>query len=156
MNDTVHTIVLALFVLASCVWVGGYVAIAVVARVAVHTLDTAQRIAFFRGLGRSYLRVGAPALAIALATGAVLCEDRSWDATLVATAALAAALVIALAVGVMQARRMTRRRFASLAAPHDDQLARGVQRGARAAAVLRACIGVLTVLLVALGSVLAV
>lgn len=155
LSDTARAALLGLFTLASCVWVGGYVAIGVVARVATRTLDPMQRIAFFRGLGRAYLPIGAPALVIALGTGAALASPHAWDGLLVAAVVAAAALVVSLAVGVAQARRMTRLRAAALAAPHADVLARGVQRGARAATLLRAAIGLLSLALIALGSLLA-
>ena len=155
MNDTARAVLLGVFTLTSCVWVGGYVAIGVVARVATRTLEPRQKIAFFRGLGRSYLPIGAPALAIALGTGAALASTHAWDGVLVAAVVAAAALVVALAVGVAQARRMTRLRTAALASPHTHVLAHDVQRGARAATALRTVIGLLSLALIALGSLLA-
>jgi hypothetical protein len=148
-------VLLGIFTLTSCVWVGGYVAIGVVARVANRTLDPRQRVAFFRGLGRSYLPIGGSALAIALGTGAALASTHAWDGVLVATVVTAAALVVSLAIGVTQARRMTRLRAAALALPHTDALAQDVHRGARAATLLRAVIGLLSLALIALGSLLA-
>lgn len=155
MSDILQAVLVGVFILASCVWVGGYVAIAVVARVATRTLDPASRVAFFRGLGRSYLLVGAPALLIALGTGAGLAGDHAWDGVLVATVSVAAALILSLAVGVAQARRMTRLRAAGLAAPRDESLASRILREARAATLLRAVIGLLSLALIALGSLLA-
>lgn len=155
MSDTTRAVLLGVFTLASSVWVGGYVAIAVVARVASRTLTPQQRIAFFRGLGRSYLLVGCPALVVALGTGAALASDHAWDGVLVATVVIAGALIVSLAVGVAQARRMTRLRAAALAASHDRPATRSVQRGARAATVLRAAIGLLSLALIALGALLA-
>jgi hypothetical protein len=64
-------------------------------------------------------------------------------------------LVAALAVGVAQARRMTRIRAAALAAPDDRQLTSRVRRGAHVATLLRAAIGVLSLALIALGALLA-
>jgi putative copper export protein len=55
--------------LAASVWVGGFVAVAVVARVAKRELDPAARVAFFRSLGRDYGKVGGSALAVATLTG---------------------------------------------------------------------------------------
>ncbi|MGH3192754.1 MAG: hypothetical protein ACRDPY_50805 [Streptosporangiaceae bacterium] len=46
----------AVLVLATAVWVGGLAAIFVVARVAHATLAAAERVAFFRGLGRAPVR----------------------------------------------------------------------------------------------------
>lgn len=155
MSDSARAALLGVFVLASCVWVGGYVAIAVVARVAVRTLEPAQRVAFFRALGRSYLCVGGSALVVALGTGAGLAAEHSWDTTLVTTTVLAAGLLASLAVGVAQARRMTRLRTASLTVPGEPEMKRHVEFGARTATVLRAVIGLLSLALIALGSLLA-
>ncbi|MGH8860295.1 MAG: hypothetical protein ACRDVG_03500 [Jatrophihabitantaceae bacterium] len=155
MSDTTQAVLLGILTLATSVWVGGYVAIAVVARVANRTLEPANRVAFFRALGRSYLFVGAPALLVAIGAGAWLATDRSWDDELAASVALAAALLVSLGVGVKQARRMTRLRAAALADPSDLRLTRRVQHGARTATVLRAVIGLLSLALIALGSLLA-
>lgn len=155
MSGTMRAVVLGLFTLASGVWVGGYVAIVVVARVATRTLTPAHRVAFFRALGRAYLGVGFPALLVALGTGAGLAIGRRWDATFSAAAGVAAALVAALLLGVVQARRMGRLRGFALAAPEDAVRQRQVRRAARAAAALRGGIGLLTLALIALGSLLA-
>jgi hypothetical protein len=155
MTDTTRAALLGVFTLSSCIWVGGYVAIAVVARVAARTLCPAQRVVFFRGLGRSYLLVGAPALVIALGTGAGLVSGRGWDGLLVAAAVVAVALVISLVIGVVQARRMSRLRATALSADEVDPLNSRVRQGARAAALLRGAIGVFTLALIALGSLLA-
>jgi hypothetical protein len=154
MTDGVRVLLTAVLLLAACVWVGGYVAIGVVARVATRTLEPAARISFFRGLGRSYVRVGTPALLVALGVGAVLVGDRGWDGRATAAAVLAALLLAALAFGVAQARRMTRARTAALSSGSPEFAAR-VRRGARAATALRAGIGVLTLALVVLGALLA-
>jgi hypothetical protein len=69
---------------------------------------------------------------------------------------VAAALVLALAVGVVQARRMTRLRRAALAEPERPELAEQVARGAQRATVLRAAIGLLSLALIALGSALTI
>lgn len=155
MTDTVRVALLAVLVLAACVWVGGYVAIGVVARVATRTLAPAARVPFFRGLGRSYIWVGTPALLVALAIGAALVTDRGWDGTAAVAAVLAALLLAALALGVVQARRMTRLRAAALSSG-SLELAGRVRRGARAATLLRAGIGLLTLALVVVGALLAV
>ena len=154
MTDSLRIALVTVLVLSACVWVGGYVAIGVVARVATHTLDPAARVSFFRGLGRSYLRVGTPALLIALATGAALTTEHGWDGRAVTAAILAALLLAALAFGVAQARRMTRLRAGALSSGSVEGAER-VRRGARAAAVLRAGIGVLTLALVVVGALLA-
>jgi len=154
-SDTAQAVLIGVFTLASCIWVGGYVAIAVVARTASYTLEPAHRVAFFRALGRGYLLIGAPALIVALGTGAGLLTEHAWDGVLTASVVIAAALLGSLAVGVVQARRMTRLRAAALASPPDARLACRIRRGARTAALLRAAIGVFSLALIALGSLLA-
>lgn len=53
--------------LSTCVWIGGLTTIAVVVRVTGRKLDASARVDFFRDLGRTYLRVGGPALVMMLA-----------------------------------------------------------------------------------------
>lgn len=144
----------SILLLSTCVWVGGYVAIAVVARSATATLDPRSRVAFFRSLGRTYLLVGAPALIIALAAGAVMLRDVERDATVVTAYVIAGVLVISFTIAVRQARRMTVLRRDLIDAP-DDDLAGRVRRGGVEAGLLRALVGVLSIALVVLGAVIA-
>ena len=146
---------LGVLVIATAVWVGGLVTIVVVARVAARVLGTAERITFFRGLGRAYGLVGGAALLAALSAGAILVAGRPWDGLLTAAAAVAGALVAATAAGIAQARWMTRLRRSALQHPGDATVAGQVRRGARSAAALRAVIGALSLALIALGSLLA-
>lgn len=155
MPEAVQGVLTAALVVATSIWLGGYVAIVVVARVATATLDPAGRVALFRSLGRAYLRVGIPALAVALAVGAVLLTQHGWDALATTTAALSLVLVGLLAVAVAQARRMTGLRRQALAHPEDRALAEEVHRGGRHAGLLRALLGLLSLSLVVLGSFLA-
>jgi len=150
-----HALLLTVFTVATSIWVGGYVAIGVVARSAAATLDGASRVAFFRSLGRSYLRVGTPALVVAIVTGAALVWGHEWDTLLRATVAVVALLLIGLAVAVAQARAMTRLRRRATQQSDDAQLADDVRSGARRATALRAALGLLTIALVVLGSFLA-
>jgi uncharacterized membrane protein len=148
------TLVLVL-VLATAVWIGGLAAIFVVARVAHATLGVAERVAFFRGLGRTYGLVGGTALTTALASGAVLAATHRWDGRLTASTVVAAGLVAATAAGVAQARRMTRLRQDAPRPPGRPELTAKVRRGARNATVLRAAIAALSLALLALGTVIA-
>lgn len=143
-----------LLILAAAVWLGGLVTIFVVSRVADRTLAPADRIAFFRLLGRCYGVVGTAALVLALGTGAALLRNRPWDGPLIATAATAAALLLVTALGMAQAHRMTTRRRAMLRRPDDSGLRTRVRRAGRTAAALRIAIGVCSLALVALGAVL--
>lgn len=146
-----HNVVLTFLFIAASIWTGGYVTIAVVARASTLALEPASRIALFRQLGRTYLKVGVPALIVSYATGGLLLLEHGWDA-LVMTAVMAAillALVLAIAVG--QARRMTRLRSNTTANPRDDAR---IRNQAVTATALRAVIGVLTLLLIILGFVI--
>lgn len=155
MDGAGQALLLAVFVIATSVWVGGYVAIGAAARAAHVTLDGPARVEFFRTLGRGYLRLGTPALLLALATGAALARGHEWDGTLLATVVVAALLLAGLAVAVAQARAMTRLRGRAVRSPDDPQLASQVRVGARRATVLRAALGLFTLTLVVLGSFLA-
>jgi uncharacterized membrane protein len=140
--------------LASSIWVGGLVAIFIVARVASATLEPAQRVAFFRALGRSYGIVGSAALVVSLASGAAMLGDHAWDGLLLASALVAAALLAATATGMAQARAMTRLRR-RLVGGGGGELEARVRSGAKLAAALRGTIALLTLALVVLGSALA-
>jgi uncharacterized membrane protein len=141
--------------LAGSIWVGGFVAIVVVARVARAQLDHRTRISFFRDLGRRYLVVGLAALLAALSAGAVLLSLRPWDATSMAAVLVGLALVLATVAGIVQARAMTRARARAVQAPQDADLAQRVRRGSFRAVILRAIIGGLTLGLLALAAALA-
>lgn len=151
MTDSTTAALTTLLILGTSVWIGGLVTIAVVARVATRTLQAEARVAFFGGLGRAYGIIGTAALALAYGTGIALLHGRSWNSTLIVTVAVAAALAATLAVGVAQARRMTRLRRQSLASAGDADLAGQVRRGAARAGALRGLIALLSLALLALG-----
>ena len=148
-------VVVFVALLGASVWVGGFIAIAIVARIARRQLERPAQVAFFRRLGREYAVIGTPALVIALAAGGVLLEERAWDHTASAAVVVAGALLLATAAGVAQARGMTRLRTRALGGPDDAALARQVRRGAVLAGALRAAIGLLSLALLALAAVLA-
>jgi hypothetical protein len=135
------------------VWTGGLVAIFVVARTAARTLDGRRRVDFFRALGRSYAIVGNTALAVTLACGALLLRSHPWTPAQVGAVAVAGALILATAVGMLQARAMTRLRRRALEPGAID--AQAVRNGARLAAALRGTIGILTLALIVLAATLA-
>lgn len=147
---------LTLLILATSVWLGGYVTIALVTRVAGATLAPDARVAFYRALGRTYLPVGAAALAVALLSGGFLAWPRLGEGLGTAAAGSASALVVVLAVAVAQARRMTRLQQARVAAPDDPVLTSRARRGGLTAGVLRALLGVLSLVAVVLGCLMAV
>lgn len=141
--------------LGASVWLGGFVAIVVVARVARAQLERPAQVAFFRALGRRYLSVGVGALAVAFAGGAVLLAGRPWDTASLLAVVCATAIVLVTAAGVVQARGMTRLRARAVRAPGDARLADAVRRGAVRARALRAAIGVLSLVLLFVAAALA-
>lgn len=149
-----HVVLSGFLVLAAAVWVGGIVTLIIVARVTTRTLESSDRVAFFRALGRTYAIVAGTALAVALGTGAALVHDRFGEGPVVASAAVAAALVLFLAVGIVQARRLTRLRGRALHRPEDTALAARLRRDAGWAGALRTLIGLLSLALLALGVVI--
>ena len=81
--------------------------------------------------------------------------DDAWgEATTLAGAVIAAALTIATAAGVTQARRMTRLRERAAREPDDDAFADLVRRSAARALALRAVIGALTLALLLVAALL--
>lgn len=154
MSDGLRALVLTVLLLATSIWVGGYVAIAVVARTASTTLTAEDRVAFFRTLGRAYFWVGTPALVVALVTGAVLSRHADHGVLFTAAVVIAVLLILSFAIAVVQARRMTQLRR-QLLSSDDLQLAERVRRGAAAAGALRGLLGLLSVALVVLGACLA-
>jgi hypothetical protein len=148
MADVVLQFVL---VLATSIWVGGLVTIALVARVASRTLTAVDRVHFFRGLGRTYGPVGGAALLTALGAGATLVVDQPLDGLIVAGSVVAGALMVTTAVGVAQARRMTQLRLRAAVSAGDPRMRQIVRRGAIRAAVLRLLIGALSVVLLFIG-----
>lgn len=151
-----HLFWLVLLVLATSVWLGGYVAIAIVARASSVSLAPAARVAFFRALGRAYLPVGSAALMLAFVSGGVLLRGRAVDGVYIAAATTAALLVLVLAVAVAQARRLTELRQRANDSLGDNPPPVGAARGGSFATLLRALLGVLSVMLVVLGCVLVV
>ncbi|MEP6953817.1 MAG: hypothetical protein ABI950_07135 [Solirubrobacteraceae bacterium] len=133
-------------------WVGGFVALVVVARVSRDQLEPAVRVRLFRAIGRCYGFVAGSSLAIALVCGVILLADHGWDSVATGALGLALVLVLSTAAGVRQARGMTRLRERAIEEPDAQQLLKQLARGARRAAILRATIGALSLALVALAA----
>jgi hypothetical protein len=138
----VHPVLVFVELLAASTWIGGFVAIGVAGRVARVQLNPSARVAFFRALGRSYLRVGGAALVLALLAGLALLVPGDWGAGKVAAAGVGLALAAVTILAVRQARAITRLRTAALAG--DLAAATAAERRAGSALRLRATIGVLT------------
>jgi hypothetical protein len=142
------TLLVFVELLASSIWVGGLVAIAVAAHSARAELGPTVQIAFFRTLGRSYLRIGGGALLVSLACGFALLLHGPWSTEKTLAIVVAALLVLATAAGVFQAKALSRLRLATLSA----RTAPRVARSARRANLLRGTIGLLTVVEFALAA----
>jgi len=149
------TLLSMLLVVATSVWIGGYATAIVVARVASRTLGRSERVAFFRLFGRVYGIVTGAALVVGIVVGAVLLRQHAWDGLMTTAAVLAAAIIAATVIGVVQARHMTRLRAHAAQHRDDPQAAARVRRGGRNAAVLRGLIGALSLALLAVGVLLA-
>lgn len=155
MNFVPTVIVVVFFVVATSIWIGGLVVLTVVAQVTRRTLSTRDRIATFRRLGRLYGPLGGSALVIAIVLGIVLLGTNLNNGLFVATSAVTACLVVVTILGVLQARLMTRMRSQA----HDrrpDAADNRAKHGQSQATTLRITIGVLTLALIVLGSILVV
>jgi len=139
-------------VLAASVWIGGLVTIGIVAQIVRRQLEPAARVSFFRSLGRRYLTVGGASLLVALASSALLLARGPWAGEKTVAVAVAAALVLATAAGVAQARSLTVLRQRALEDPLQSRLADRIRRRARTATFLRALIGSLTLALVVIAA----
>lgn len=140
---------------ASMVWTGGMVAVAVATVAARETLGPAEQVRFFRALGRRYGIVSSGALLIFALTGVALAgAPAGWTATQAAIAVLTALTAALTVVGVINARAVQRLRARALADPSDAPLASRLRTAARAAAALRAAIAVVTLAAVLTASTL--
>ena len=99
-----------MLLLASCVWIGGWFSLVLIARSTTATIGAAERVEFFRHYGRVYGIASTIALVIALACGLALLIGLPWTALSTWIVVISAVLVLALAAGVVQARRLTRLR----------------------------------------------
>lgn len=141
---------LVLLVVGGSIWLGGYVTLIMVARTATATMAPADRIAFFRRFGRRFGTLSTTALLTALIAGGVLLGARSWDGLSWAMVGVSALLLIAVATGVAQARRMTRLRHAAIMTPGAPGGQRQIATGSKYAVWLRAALGAISFLLMIL------
>jgi hypothetical protein len=135
---TTNTPLVAVELIAACIWVGSLVCLAIVANVVRSVLDGPSQVTFFRVIGRRYTFVGTGSLLVAIGTGLVLAwPPSSWSGTIDAAVALAGVLVLTTAVGMAQARAMTIRRRRAMSTPEDHDAGRAVRRGRLLAGALR-------------------
>jgi hypothetical protein len=150
----VRTVMLVVGAVAASVWIGSFVCLAVVARIARRALDRRSSVVLFREVGRAYRILGTAALLVAIGMGLALAWPIPTTRLAVAIVSTAAVLVALTGAGMAQAHRMTARRLHALRHPDDVVAVRLVHRGAVAAAVLRGLIGVSTLLIVVFAAAL--
>lgn len=145
--DAVRILATGVLVLGGSIWLGGFVTLILVSRSASATLPAADRVAFFRHFGRRFGSVSTAALVCALVAGAVLLSGQRWDGLSWSLLIAAIALLVAVAIGVVQARKMTRLRRRAVADPGNTAVVTRIGVGSRYAVWLRGTIGAISVLI---------
>jgi putative copper export protein len=139
-------LVRSLHLIAAAIWAGGLVFLGLSVGAARRTLGDAERIAFFRAIGRRFAVVGGIALLVLIATGSDMVSDRdAWDTlgegtyggTLLAKLILVG-IVIVLTVfhSAVQGPAISRLRERAAATPGDAALAAEIRRKAAFAGVV--------------------
>jgi len=148
-----NTPLVAIELIAACIWVGSLVCLALVASVARSVLDGPAQVAFFRALGRRYGIVGTASLLVAIGAGLALSwPPSSWSNIIAAAVALAGLLVLLTGAGMAQARAMGAIRRRSISSPDDEDAARAVRRGQMLAGALRGTMALVTLAIVVLAA----
>ena len=143
----------AVELIATSIWVGGMVCLAIVAKAARGVLDESSQVAFFRAVGRRYGMVGTASLLIAIAASLALSlPPSSWSRTIDAAAVLASVLVVATIAGMMQARAMTALRRKLIANTRDSSTAVALRRGRLLANGIRGLMALMTLAIVILAA----
>lgn len=154
--NAVQILLLAVLILGGSVWLGGFFTLIMVSRSASATMTPHDRVAFFRHFGRRFGSFSTGALLCAMAAGAVLLGAAEWTVLSTVLVMLAVALLAAVGIGVLQAKKMTALRHSALTRPDDGHTTTRIAAGGRTAVLLRAGIGVLSLVLFVLALVRAV
>jgi hypothetical protein len=150
---TTNTPLVAVELIAACIWVGSLVCLALVTNVARSVLDGPSQVTFFRAIGRRYAIAGTGSLLVAIGAGLALAwPPSSWSGTIDSAVALAGILVLATAVGMAQAHAMTTLRRRAMSNPEDHDADRAVRRGRLLAGVLRGLMALVTLVIVVLAA----
>ncbi|MGH9169545.1 MAG: hypothetical protein ACRD0Z_01505 [Acidimicrobiales bacterium] len=148
------TPLVAVELLAACVWVGSLVCLAVVTSAVRKVLDERSQVDVFRAIGRHYSVVGTTSLLVAIGVGLALSWPPStWSETIDTAVALAGVLVLATVAGMAQARAMAGVRRRAISSPGDPGAGRAVRRGRRVANALRGLMAVVSLAIVVLAAV---
>ncbi|MGE4425764.1 MAG: hypothetical protein AB7G37_04845 [Solirubrobacteraceae bacterium] len=156
MTDVVWAAVAFGLILSAGVWTGGLVTVLVVRVVVDRQLGPDARVDFFRDFGRRFGVVAGSAFVVALGTGVALLVRHGWDAGATAALLVAALLAVTTAVGVRQARALTRLRARTLGSASDPAAPDAVEPVAARARRLRGVIAAETLLLVAIAAAITV
>jgi copper transport protein len=143
------TLVRSLHLIGGAVWVGGMVMLALAVGAARRTVPDEERIALFRSLGRRFLIAGGVAMAVLIATGVDLANDRlaAWgdltdtdygERLLAKLAVVATVIVLTLFHSLVQGPALTRLRARAAEDPDDQELQRLVRRKAARAGIVSA------------------
>jgi putative copper export protein len=136
----------ALHLIAAAVWAGGLVFLGLAVGAARGTLADADRIAFFRAVGRRFAIVGGIALLVLIATGSDMTSDRdawsrlgegTYGKTLLAKLILVGVvIVLTLVHSFVQGPALSRLRAQALERPGDDVLRRRIRTRAAQAGIV--------------------
>jgi uncharacterized membrane protein len=103
-------VLLVLLILATSVWIGGAICLTVFSRISRTALSASDRVVLFRTVGRLWGIIGTIALVVAYICGLILLLEAPWTALSTWLVALGVLVAVILAIGIVQARRMTRLR----------------------------------------------
>jgi putative copper export protein len=139
-------VIRALHLIGAAVWAGGLVFLALAVAAARRTLADADRVAFFRALGRRFAIVGGVALLMLIATGSEMTSDRdawgtlgegTYGKTLLAKLILVGVvIVLTLVHSLIQGPALSRLRAQALERTDDEALQRRIRTKAAQAGVV--------------------
>lgn len=148
-----NPILIAVELIAASIWTGGMVCIAVVFQVARRVLDESAQAELFRAVGRRYGVVGTTSLLVAVAAGVGLSwPPTSWSAAIATAFVLAALLTATTAVGMKQARSMSKLRREMVVGSRGVSTREALRRGRRVANALRGAMALMTLAVILLAS----
>jgi hypothetical protein len=159
-TEVAERVLTGLLTLGVGAWIGGFATVMVISRTSRSVLAAGERVPYFRRFGRNYAVVASIMILLIIVPSAVLASAGGFRPLAAGILAVACALVAITAVGIVQARRMTRLRTLALAGGDnetpggDARMAVAVRRGAGLAIVLRSAIGIGSLALIVLALVM--
>ncbi|MGH9068452.1 MAG: hypothetical protein ACRD0J_13340 [Acidimicrobiales bacterium] len=141
----------AVELVAACIFVGSLACLAVVTTSARKVLDPPAQVALFRSIGRRYGILGTASLLVAIGCGLALSWPPStWSGAFDAAVALGGFVVLLTFAGMAQAHAMTALRSRAVACPAEPGIQIAVRRGQALAGAARGAIAVATLAAVVL------